>query len=154
HAGIIAGASLDPHAGTIPGWKLKAEDAVVLEHVQSLARSIGATRVMAGNWHDGKTWDRPPVVCQVGALAPTGCDNPGLGRYAQVVVADVKEGWTRRFPVHAGPRFLTKMIAGLSSFGGAPVGVVEQVEEALRGGFRPYVRVDAEDALEFESARA
>lgn len=66
---------------------------------------------VVGNWHRAGTWTRaregaPELRAeQVGALAPTGFNNPGVGaHYGGFVVFDTYDGtWTRE--VIPGPRF-------------------------------------------------
>jgi len=70
-----------------PPWLRGADDSI---HVDQLAdicvrHSIGS--VVAGNWHTAKTFERRGVVMrQIGALVPTGFDNPGMDGYGRVVI--------------------------------------------------------------------
>jgi hypothetical protein len=71
------------HAGIIdaqtPHFLRHAHDAVPLEQVVSLAKKYGIRQVWAGNWHSRRIWNVDGVqVVQVGALCPTGWDNPGF----------------------------------------------------------------------------
>jgi hypothetical protein len=59
--------------------------------------------VLAGHWHEeAATEDRDLV--QLGALVPTGWDNPGL-LYGRVMTLDAQSGEIREHRI-AGPRFL------------------------------------------------
>ncbi len=99
------------HAGVIddetPPWLRQSPDAVSVDDLTSYAEMGGMSHVFAGNWHDPALFveDGKPTVLQVGALVPTGWDNPGWG-YGTVALLDTKTGEIDTVFV-PGPRFLT-----------------------------------------------
>ena len=129
--GVHAGVS---DASTQP-WLASSLDQIPAQELAALAKRAGARAAFAGNWHSRKTWrlranDQPPLrsrssvdVVQVGALVPTGWDNPGLEGYGglavwepdrpHAVTCDLDEdcscGHTGdvSFAEVAGPRFLS-----------------------------------------------
>ena len=135
--------------------------------------------LFVGNWHEASSWDGPRVsVCQVGALVPTGWDNPsslgssGPGDYTYGGFA-VYDSGTRIFQrwTIPGPRFRTasdvtglrRLISGQMGLKDEPtfvratvppeqlseaVGVVKEFDAADR------VEVLADDTLSEVAARA
>lgn len=98
HLGVIDGATLP--------FLRESPDAVDLGLLRELCARYGVGHVMAGNWHDRRVWEGPGAkVVQVGALAPTGFNNPGFDGYgmAEHWYGNASEG--RR--VAEGPRFVT-----------------------------------------------
>lgn len=114
-AGGKAGTSiaLALHLGVIDGATLpflrESPDAIDLELLRALAARYGIGHVFCGNWHDRRVWEGSGVtvakVVQVGALAPTGFNNPGFEGYgmAEHWRGDASEGRV----VAEGPRFAT-----------------------------------------------
>jgi DNA repair exonuclease SbcCD nuclease subunit len=98
------------HLGIIdqdtPPFLQNAHDAVPVQLLRDLMRKHGIDAVVAGNWHSHKTWDDGAIV-QIGALVPTGWDNPGLDGYGSLIVVethgDVVSVDRREIP---GPRFV------------------------------------------------
>ena len=98
------------HLGIIdedtPPFLRNAHDAVPVQLLRELMRRHQIDVVVAGNWHSHKEWDDGAIV-QIGALVPTGWDNPGLDGYGSVIVvesASITLRTTRReIP---GPRFV------------------------------------------------
>ncbi len=90
-------------AETAP-WLRDAQDAYGAQAVGELAARFGFSTVVAGNWHDHRSWAvGKTAVVQVGALVPTGWDNPGLVGYGSLVSVG-PDGWAREeLP---GPRFV------------------------------------------------
>jgi len=99
-----------------PPWLQGAHDSIHEATIRAIARVNGIRFVLAGNWHDARTWG--PVdgdgirISQVGALAPTGWDNPGVHGYGGIDEIEVVEGpdhvsaaWAHRWVY--GPRFLS-----------------------------------------------
>lgn len=69
-----------------------ARDSVRVEDVARFCKEIGAEVAFAGNWHSPKYWEIDGVqIRQIGALAPTGFDNPG-DDYGKVVFWDPGNG--------------------------------------------------------------
>jgi DNA repair exonuclease SbcCD nuclease subunit len=126
------------HAGVrdaeTPPWLREASDAIDVDRVMRLAHEHCFELVVAGNWHDGKVWSEKGVtVMQVGALAPTGWDNPGLDGYGGVVLWEPGKSLDRiEVP---GPRFVKA--AGVAE-------AARLMEIARRKGHQLYVEVSAE----------
>jgi hypothetical protein len=70
----------------------------------ALCSEYNACAWLSGDWHSRKVWERGGVtVAQVGALCPTGFDNPGLTGYGSVwTFEDGRLTWTEL----PGPRFV------------------------------------------------
>lgn len=96
-------------------WAREAEDAVDVELLSELCHKHKITRVYAGNWHTANEWTFDfddgfsCVLTQVGALVPTGWNNPGLEDYGGVYIDDLTE--EGRFALEdrievPGPRFV------------------------------------------------
>ena len=96
-----------------PPWLIGAHDAIAESDLRDIARTYRISYVEAGNWHDQRTW--PPQngdgvrISQVGALCPTGWDNPGLSGYGGVEFIETlspsdKGSWGHTW-IH-GPRFI------------------------------------------------
>lgn len=86
-----------------------SHDAVPSGLLVGLCKEYGFKAVFAGNWHSHKVLRKRPLICQVGALAPTGWDNEGLDAVGTMVIW---HGGTK-IDVHQipGPRFI-KLRAG------------------------------------------
>jgi len=114
HAGL--------RAGDEPPWLREGHDSVDAALVQRLAHDRGFTAIMAGNWHERRMFDGPCPALQVGALVPTGWDNPGTKGYGTVAFYDSTTGFSMvEIP---GPRFLNctpeEARATVASRGGHP----------------------------------
>jgi hypothetical protein len=103
HAGIR-------HPGT-PAWLADSKDSIGVDSLRELMQLWNIKFVMAGNWHEAASFQGPTgytrAIVQVGALCPTGFDNPGLGlEYGHVeIVADdgtIESHWV------CTPRFVTR----------------------------------------------
>lgn len=99
-------------ADTAP-WLKNAHDAIDVELLADLCTKHGIRTVFAGNWHDRKRWDFPVeseedelCIQQLGALAPTGWDNPGLTGYGTVGLFGVPKPYSMSFIEVPGPRFI------------------------------------------------
>jgi hypothetical protein len=89
-------------------WLRNATDAIDVADLVRLAEQHGIGAVFAGNWHDRRRWRTPRVeVFQLGALAPTGWDNPGLTGYGTVGLWDPLAVKPISYVEVAGPRFVT-----------------------------------------------
>jgi hypothetical protein len=99
------------HAGIwdeqTPAFLRGAKDAVNVGFITDVAQDLGCSWVLAGNWHHREMWSDPgkPTILQVGALVPTGWDNPGRKGYGTVATFDTDEG-TVGVAEHLGPRFV------------------------------------------------
>lgn len=91
-------------------WAAAAEDAVDVEWLADLCYEHGISHVFAGNWH---TWqqhlfshsftNKRVTMTQVGALVPTGWDNPGFVGYGGLAIFDGETVERVEIP---GPRFI------------------------------------------------
>lgn len=81
--------------------------AVAIEDLWPLLTKARAHSLYVGDFHTGRTWEHfgLPHVIQVGALVPTGWDNPGLSHYGGLVVHDVLSGTSAHVEL-PGPRFI------------------------------------------------
>lgn len=83
-----------------------AHDAIHVEQLSELMAEHNFNAAFAGNWHEAIVWDNPPpVVQQIGALVPTGWDNPGLEGYGGFACYDTETGQHTHEEL-PGPRFL------------------------------------------------
>lgn len=96
------------HAGirdeNTPSYLRDAANSVYTDALFALMQERGIRQCFAGDWHVHSSWRRNSMdVVQVGALCPTGWDNPELEGYGSLIIAD-GETWERvEIP---GPRFL------------------------------------------------
>ena len=122
-----------------PPWLVNS-DCIHIGHVNLLCDEYRLRGVVVGDWHGHKWWRHGDVssvakakeaahIVQVGALVPTGWDNPGVSGYG--VVLKVPEFRGRRFP---GPRFVTV---------GSLVEAEEALSEAHGSGATVRIRVRA-----------
>lgn len=91
-----------------PPWLQASKGAIALEHLQRVVQKYDVHAVVAGDWHSRRSWclefgGRKVPVLQVGALVPTGWDNPGLTGYGTLAFWD-----GRRLTMEEidGPRFV------------------------------------------------
>jgi hypothetical protein len=90
-----------------------AHDAIDAEHLVDMLEPTTVSHVLAGNWHDRKRWrfawpqegkaNRTLDITQLGALVPTGWDNPGLKGYGTVATWKPDKVTLTELP---GPRFV------------------------------------------------
>ncbi len=104
-------ASMFCHLGiadsTTPPWLAKAHDAVHVDQLFTIMKDNGLKSCFAGNWHQFKHWERNDMqIVQVGALVPTGWDNPGFDGYGTVITLDTETHVYTREEL-PGPRFVT-----------------------------------------------
>lgn len=131
-------AVLGMHAGisddNTPHFLQGSADSIDVSVLRRAMIGAGVNVTLAGNWHDRREWrSGPSTVIQVGALVPTGFDNPGLDGYGGVAVLDSSD---MTVTVHTleGPRFL-------------PVSGLDALKELLPSGAvsiperRVYIRV-------------
>jgi len=89
----------------------------------------GVNIYVAGDWHEHKHWEKGGKhIVQVGALCPTGWNNPGHYGYGSLIKTD---GTTWSRVVVPGPRFL---------FSASKDDVLKDVKRAKGRGDTPYVR--------------
>lgn len=137
-------------------WQVVSEDAVSVKVAGKLAALAGAAYVVAGNWHNptrsvsrhwGAKAGAPEIeIMQVGALVPTGFDNPGDG-YGRWGMLETSGGPAQLFGSGGwvkGPRFLTNR--------NRPI--VPQVDEARKLGHAVYVSIADDTIIGREAALA
>lgn len=111
HAGIC-----DPQTEAEQPWAANADDAIRLHELFKLCHEFEITHVYAGNWHKRGQWTHThadgftTVVTQVGALVPTGWDNPGLFGYGGLEFFEA--GAMQRQEIF-GPRFVTETLSSI-----------------------------------------
>lgn len=72
-----------------PPWLQGAPDSIAAVDLAAIANDAGVEHVLAGNWHNRDSFGHGAVtINQLGALVPTGWDNPGMGGYGQMIVVD------------------------------------------------------------------
>lgn len=96
-----------------PVYLRGAPDSIDVDELVRVCATAGVRTVVAGNWHERRAWNRSVQVgeqlvtvdvLQVGALSPTGFNNPGLEGYG--TLAWVEEDGVLRHHVAGGPRFV------------------------------------------------
>ena len=85
-----------------------ASDAIVADQLAEMCLELGIAAALVGNWHDRKRWrygkdKRFVELVQVGALCPTGFDNPGLVGFGGLALWQKGDITIVDLP---GPRFL------------------------------------------------
>jgi len=109
-----------------------AHDSVPLPLLKELCKKHWFKHVFAGNWHDHKLWDVSGIrIEQMGALFPTGWNNPGTD-YGNLVVLTSKGKEAFQIP---GPRFVV-------------VRTPKDLKQLEKGVF--YVRSEAPEKYEAE----
>lgn len=137
---------------TTPPWLQGAHDAIHVKELVALCKAHGIAQVFCGNWHERRSWVLDGVsVQQVGALAPTGFDNPGLQGYGTVAVwrpgrVDCEELSGPRFVKVSTPGGWASLLSALRAerTGGGNVGAYPPV----------FVRREVGDAAELDEATA
>lgn len=99
------------HAGVrdsdTPPWLKDAHDAISIDSVQQLHKSCKLASSFWGNWHNYRHWEDDNVT-QMGALCPTGFNNPGYD-YGCVAIFDSRAPSSPSHHWVAGPRFLKRV---------------------------------------------
>ena len=101
--------------GDTPAYLRGAEGAIQANALADLCLEHGFQTVLAGDWHDRRLWEfsggkfatgrKKVVLMQVGALVPTGWNNPGLDGYGTVAFWDTTKRLVS-FSALPGPRFV------------------------------------------------
>lgn len=122
----VLGLHLGLRDNETPTWLQTAHDSFPVNQIGELGRF---DMIAAGNWHERKHW--PPELWQVGALVPTGFDNPGLTGYGSLLIYN----GTKTTPIELdGPRFVRATdLAGARK-------LMEDVERRV-SAFSTYVSV-------------
>jgi hypothetical protein len=103
----------------MPSYAKEANDQVPLKLLMELMERLSIPAAFAGNWHQhvvhASRSGRSRAI-QVGALVPTGWDNPGVDGYGTLVVYDPTLVGVARWVIEAipGPRFINLDNYGLS----------------------------------------
>lgn len=97
-----------------PPWLQESPDSITVGDLVTEAGAKGVSAVFAGNWHDRRFWKgttvggfTTPSVFQLGALVPTGWDNPGLNGYGTL---GIWEDGDVSYEELAGPRFIASTL--------------------------------------------
>lgn len=101
------------HAGlatvSSPPYLKDSHDAIDVSQIETIMAQHGFEYCVAGNWHRRVRFDKPTgPIMQIGALVPTGFDNPGLGGYGSIItVGNTHDGSHTIFVREIkGPRFV------------------------------------------------
>lgn len=131
------------HAGiaddSTPAY-LRGPDAIHVDDLITLCEAADFHAVFAGHWHFYGVKAHQPLIVQVGALCPTGWDNPGLEGHGSLILWNGESFERLEIP---GPRFVE----------------VTAVEEELQrlqamreAGHNLFVRVkDSKEAPDFQA---
>ena len=102
HVGVVDGDS--------PPWLRDAGDAIHFERLFDIMDRYDMPAAFVGNYHKHQEWRRNGrVICQVGALCPTGFGDEGPAGYGGLAVWDGKDVKWHEVP---GPRFVKVPNAG------------------------------------------
>ena len=117
------------HDGT-PAF-LQDECSLRLQTLQGLLTEFGYDGLFAGHWHDFIQLNTPNAFfVQLGALVPTGWDNPGVRNRGMLAVYSTNGGNTNlKYVSIPGPRFL--QIKGLAGFETLKASVLEAAGSKL-----------------------
>lgn len=109
-AGNLRGVALVTHVGVVdddsPPWLLDSADAIYFMELFDLMDKYDTPLAVVGNYHEHRDWGKEGWkrrITQVGALCPTGFDNPGMGGYGGLATWDGEELHWESVP---GPRFV------------------------------------------------
>lgn len=86
-----------------PFYLQGAKDSIDSRTVLDVCKQHDIVAAFAGNWHNQRVWVRR--IFQIGALAPTGFDNPGVNGYGGLAIFDSETHKTELVEI-PGPRFL------------------------------------------------
>ena len=112
---VVCGFHLGVADGDTKHYMRGHDDSITVSELVSITKKhkkIG--KFVCGNWHNRQRWERkrPKLeILQVGALCPTGWDNPGVEGYGGVALLD---GLTMELKMHetGGPRFTSYVGVG------------------------------------------
>ncbi len=92
---------------TFPPYLRSSKEAKHVDVLFAYMKERNIRCMMLGDWHVRRVWQRDGMtVMQIGALCPTGWDNPGLHSYGTVALWDT-ETQEMTWRVLPGPRFCT-----------------------------------------------
>lgn len=92
-------------AGDEPSYLQDGDDAVSVETLRNLQSRLGIKHILSGHWHGFRELNQSPSIAQIGALVPTGWNNPGLEGYGSMIIWDSEEPYLTHIEL-PGPRFL------------------------------------------------
>jgi hypothetical protein len=96
-------------AASDPPYLRTARDAISADELFEICEFHDVNGVCAGNWHGRREFAKDGVhILQVGALCPTGFDNPGWDGYGTLAWWNSQDGRFRWKEI-PGPRFLTHL---------------------------------------------
>lgn len=119
------------HAGIsdddTPPWLKNSKNSIEITKLVEYCKKNGFNAAIAGDWHERRIWKVDDVaVMQVGALVPTGFDNPGLDGYGTLAKYD-EELNIFGYEEIAGPRFLTVNYGEPCTFASRKSGLINKV---------------------------
>lgn len=105
HAGVL-------DSGMKEEWKVGAHDAMPVGRLFEAMAKHGTKILFAGHWHEHRVWRQGDMtIVQVGALCPTGWDNPStIGQpdpYGSLIIWDSNNPTVYQRHVIPGPRFIS-----------------------------------------------
>jgi hypothetical protein len=116
-----------------PPFLRGASDSITADELLVIMREHNITFAFAGNWHEPREWlFDPQTITQLGALVPTGFDNPGTD-YGRVMILDTDQHSIKEVRLAGGPRFFNEVFEDLD---------LERFEEEMES-FATYLRVTA-----------
>jgi len=120
-------------------WLRGANDSIQVEALTEICVKHSIEYVLAGNWHDRRSWHTAARILQIGALAPTGFDNSGLDGYGRVAFLDTSAGGSfEEVPVPS-PRFVQ-----IKPDTPDPDTLLEHCKLAAQGGHHVFLEVTAD----------
>lgn len=90
-------------------WDVRTGSTIHVRDAMHAADSVNAKHALFGDWHEHKTWYSEPEdvrVTQIGALVPTGWNNPGLDGYGSLIILDTEQPSKIERIEIPGPRFI------------------------------------------------
>lgn len=96
-----------------PPWLQGSTGAIDVNVLRDMLVEMRIGHALAGDWHEFRAWkgtEQPgnrPLIAQIGALCPTGWDNPGTKGYGSVMIWDVDDDGAKLTREEVpGPRFV------------------------------------------------
>lgn len=90
-----------------PPWLTRGHNWIDVGVLNLLAKEHAIDVVLAGDWHEHKRYDLDTTIVQIGALVPTGFDNPGVEDYGSLVTVEVVDDeLVVEREIIPGPRFV------------------------------------------------
>jgi DNA repair exonuclease SbcCD nuclease subunit len=90
-----------------PPWLTRGHNWIDVGVLNLLAKEHAIDVVLAGDWHEHKRYDLDMTIVQIGALVPTGFDNPGVIDYGSLILVEVDgDALKVEREIISGPRFV------------------------------------------------